>query len=88
MDLPLLRELSAPAGVGALFAMSVLSLVPALRTAFADLAYEIHHVIANGNLVAIHSTMSGRHVAPFAVYTADEMRKLRDSKSGASGGVR
>jgi hypothetical protein len=42
-----------------------------LRTAFADLAYEIHHVVANGNLVAIHSTMSGRHVAPFAVYTAD-----------------
>ncbi|TCO19040.1 SnoaL-like polyketide cyclase [Kribbella steppae] len=40
-----------------------------LRTAFADLAYEIHHVVANGNLVAIHSTMSGRHVAPFAVYT-------------------
>jgi predicted ester cyclase len=40
-----------------------------LRTAFADLAYEIHHVIANGNLVAINSTMSGRHVGPFAVYT-------------------
>ncbi|MFI6679923.1 ester cyclase [Kribbella sp. NPDC050470] len=40
-----------------------------LRTAFADLAYEIHHVVANGDLVAIHSTMSGRHVAPFAVHT-------------------
>lgn len=41
-----------------------------LRTAFEGLAYEIHHVVANGNLVAINSTMSGRHVAPFAVYTA------------------
>lgn len=40
-----------------------------LRTAFEGLAYEIHHVIADGNLVAINSTMSGRHVAPFAVYT-------------------
>ncbi|TCC57080.1 hypothetical protein E0H73_31870 [Kribbella pittospori] len=40
-----------------------------LRTAFEGLAYEIHHVVANGNLVAINSTMSGRHVAPFAVYT-------------------
>ncbi|TCC52749.1 hypothetical protein E0H75_03070 [Kribbella capetownensis] len=40
-----------------------------LRTAFEGLAYEIHHVVANGNLVAINSTMSGRHVAPFVVYT-------------------
>ena len=40
-----------------------------LRTAFEGLAYEIHHVIADGNLVAVNSTMSGRHVAPFAVYT-------------------
>jgi predicted ester cyclase len=42
-----------------------------LRTAFADLAYDIHHVVADGNLVAINSTMSGRHVAPFAVYTPE-----------------
>ena len=40
-----------------------------LRTAFEGLAYEIHHVVADGNLVAVNSTMSGRHVAPFAVYT-------------------
>ena len=42
-----------------------------LRTAFEGLAYEIHHVVADGNLVAVNSTMSGRHVAPFAVYTPD-----------------
>ena len=42
-----------------------------LRTAFEGLAYEIHHVVADGNLVAVDSTMSGRHVAPFAVYTPD-----------------
>lgn len=40
-----------------------------LRTAFEGLGYEIHDVIAEGNLVAVRSTMSGRHVAPFAVYT-------------------
>jgi len=42
-----------------------------LRSAFEGLAYEIHHVVADGNLVAVNSTMSGRHVAPFAVYTPD-----------------
>lgn len=42
-----------------------------LRTAFADLRYDIHHVIADGELVAVNSTMHGRHVAPFVVYTAD-----------------
>jgi predicted ester cyclase len=42
-----------------------------LRTAFEGLAYEIHHVVADGNLVAVNTTMSGRHVAPFVVYTSD-----------------
>ena len=35
-----------------------------LRAAFADLHYDIHHAIADGNLVAVNSTMNGRHVAP------------------------
>jgi predicted ester cyclase len=42
-----------------------------LRTAFAGLHYDIHHVVAEGNLVAVNSTMNGRHVAPFVVYTTD-----------------
>ena len=42
-----------------------------LRTAFADLQYEIHHALADDTLVAVESTMSGRHVAPFVVYNAD-----------------
>jgi predicted ester cyclase len=42
-----------------------------MRTAFDGLAYDIHHVIADGNLVAVNSTMSGQHVAPFVVYTPD-----------------
>jgi predicted ester cyclase len=42
-----------------------------LRAAFADLRYDIHHVVANGDLVVVNSTMNGRHVAPFVVYTAE-----------------
>ena len=39
-----------------------------LRAAFADLRYDIHHAIADGDLVAVNSTMNGRHVSPWAVY--------------------
>jgi predicted ester cyclase len=39
-----------------------------LRAAFADLHYDIHHAVADGNLVAVNSTMAGRHVSPWAVY--------------------
>lgn len=42
-----------------------------LRTAFAGLAYDVHQVVADGNLVAVHATMSGRHVAPFVVWTPE-----------------
>jgi predicted ester cyclase len=40
-----------------------------LRAAFAGLHYDIHHAITAGDLVAVNSTMNGRHVAPWAVYT-------------------
>ena len=40
-----------------------------LRAAYADLTYDIHHAITDGNLVAVNSTMTGRHSAPFALYT-------------------
>src|SRR6516164_4994463 len=42
-----------------------------LRAAFADLRYDIHHAAAEGTLVAVNSTMNGRHVAPWTVYTDD-----------------
>jgi predicted ester cyclase len=42
-----------------------------LRAGFADLHYDIHHAIADGNLVAVNATMHGRHAAPWAVYTDD-----------------
>lgn len=40
-----------------------------LRAAFADLHYDVHHSVADGNLIAVNSTMSGRHTAPWVVYT-------------------
>ena len=42
-----------------------------LRAAFADLYYDIQHAIADGDLVAVNSTMNVRHVAPWAVFTGD-----------------
>jgi SnoaL-like polyketide cyclase len=39
--------------------------------AWASLRYDILHAAADGDLVAVNATMSGRHVAPWAVYTDD-----------------
>src|ERR1043165_6996135 len=39
-----------------------------LRAAFADLAFEIHDTVADGDLIAVHCTMSGRHTGPFVSY--------------------
>jgi predicted ester cyclase len=48
-----------------------------LRDAFADLRWEIHEVVAEGDLVAVHCTMSGRHVRPFVGY--DEEAQVREA---------
>ena len=42
-----------------------------LRDAYADLHWDIHDVVAEGDLVALHDTMSGRHVRTFVGYDAD-----------------
>ena len=42
-----------------------------LRDAYADLRWDIHDVVAEGDLVALHATMSGRHVGTFVGYGAD-----------------
>ena len=36
-----------------------------LRTAFPDLHFEIHDMLAEGELVAFRSTMTGTHRGPF-----------------------
>lgn len=40
--------------------------VRVLTSAFAGLRYEIHRMVAEDDLVAVHLTMHGRHVGPFA----------------------
>ena len=42
-----------------------------LRAAFADLHYDIHYAVADGDMVAVNSTMNGRHVGTFVVYRED-----------------
>jgi ketosteroid isomerase-like protein len=42
-----------------------------LRDAFADLDWEIHTVVAEGDLVVVHCTMTGRHVRTFVAYDED-----------------
>ncbi|MET7767245.1 ester cyclase [Nocardia sp. NPDC005366] len=42
-----------------------------LRGAYSDLRWEIHEVIAEGDLVVVHATMSGRQTGTFVAYDAD-----------------
>ena len=42
-----------------------------LRDAYAELRWDIHDVVAEGDLVVLHATMSGRHTGTFVGYDAD-----------------
>ncbi|MEV0708748.1 ester cyclase [Nocardia aurea] len=42
-----------------------------LRAAYADLHHTIESAVVDGDLVALHTTMHGRHVGPFVAYDAD-----------------
>jgi len=42
-----------------------------LREAFSDLAWQIHDIAHDGDLVAIHATMSGHQTGPFVRYRPD-----------------
>ncbi|MEV0248886.1 ester cyclase [Nocardia sp. NPDC050712] len=42
-----------------------------LRGAYADLRHTIEDAVVDGDLVALHTTMYGRHVGPFVAYGAD-----------------
>lgn len=42
-----------------------------LQAAYADLTWEIHEVLVERDLVAVHCTMSGHQVGDFVTYTED-----------------
>ena len=42
-----------------------------LRGVFADLAFDVHEVVADGDLVVLHNTMSGRQQATMVEYDED-----------------
>ena len=42
-----------------------------LRSAYADLHWGVHDTLEHDDMVAVHCTMSGRHVGPFVTYDAD-----------------
>lgn len=39
-----------------------------LRSAFADLTFDVHDAVTDGDLTVVHCTMSGRQVGPFVAY--------------------
>jgi hypothetical protein len=42
-----------------------------LHSAYADLRWTVHTVVAEGDWVVAHATMSGRRTGPFVTYTPD-----------------
>ena len=42
-----------------------------LRQSFGDLAFEVHDVVAEGDLVVVHNTMSGRQTGTAVIYGPD-----------------
>jgi len=70
-DLTIVDEALAPDGIdhqeplGTNFATHLKAVITMLRTAFPDLHFEIHDMLAEGELVAFRSTMTGTHRGPF-----------------------
>jgi predicted ester cyclase len=55
-----------------------------LRGAFADLRHEIDTCVVDGDVVAVHATMSGRHTGVMVVYDADARVKQAFPPTGRS----
>jgi steroid delta-isomerase-like uncharacterized protein len=70
-DLAIVDEVHAPNAIdhqeppGTNFASHLKAVITMLRTAFPDLHFEIHEMLAEGEMVAFRSTMTGTHLGPF-----------------------
>ncbi|MBI5668701.1 MAG: ester cyclase [Chloroflexi bacterium] len=69
-EIALIDELTAPDGIdhqeppGTDYRAHLREVVLAMRTAFPDLHFEIHDMIAEGDIVAFRSTMTGTQLGP------------------------
>jgi predicted ester cyclase len=45
-----------------------------LRTAFSDLAFEVHETVEVGDLVVVHNTMTGRHTGDFVGWDQGQIK--------------
>lgn len=70
-DLAIVDDVHAPDAVdhqeppGTDFAAHLKAVITMLRTAFPDLHFEIHEMLAEADIVAFRSTMTGTHWGPF-----------------------
>lgn len=72
-DTSVFDEYVAPRGVdhqeapGVDFRAHLKEVVGLMRAGFPDLHFEVHHVLAEGEIVAFHSTMTGTHLGEFGI---------------------
>ena len=72
-DLSVVDELVADRGEdhqeapGTDFAAHLKDVITKMRTAFPDLHFEIHHMLAEGDMVSCRSTMTGTHEGRFEI---------------------
>ena len=72
-DLDYVDEAIAPDAVdhqepeGTDFAVHLKEVVEVLRAAFPDLRFELHEMLAEGDVVACRSTMTGTHSGPLRI---------------------
>ena len=70
-DLAIIDEVLAPGAIdhqepaGTDFAAHLKAVISMMRTAFPDLHFEIHEMLAEGDIVAFRSTMTGTHLGSF-----------------------
>lgn len=72
-DLSVWDEIVAVGGIdhqekeGTEFREHLKEMVKLMRSAFPDLHFDVHHALAEGDVVALHSTMTGTHQGVFSV---------------------